>query len=74
MNTTKLERLERRVDAIQGESIVTVVFTDGTRRRVPLPDVPCLLIGDPCPVADVIGQAGKGDGMLLELIKGLLEE
>ena len=68
---SRLTYLEGLVDHRQAGT-VTVCLTDGTRRRMPLPDViPLIHEGR---VLTVDGTGGPGQGRLPEIIQGLLTE
>lgn len=67
----RLTKVERVMTARQSGR-VTLVYADGSKRRLPsLCDTIPLLMGEPAPV-EVIGGSGKDDGMLADLIRGLL--
>ena len=74
MNAIKnrLERLERLLRINTGKC-VTVIFADGSSRRMAAADaIP--LLQSPDSIVDVCGESGGGNGLLLELIKGLLDQ
>ena len=65
----RLAKLEAHADHQQGGT-VTVTLTDGTRRRMPLPDtIPLVQLGQ---VQAIDGTGGPGQGHLLELIRDLI--
>lgn len=66
---TKLEQLAERAAA----DLVTVVLADGERRTVQIVDCISLLM-DGTPIADIQGEVSSGNGMLLDLLRGMLEE
>jgi len=67
----KLEQLANRRDA--GNVIVS--FADGTTRRMPAGDViPLLCSPDAENIVDLSGSGGADSGLLIELLKGLIEE
>ena len=66
---SRLKMLEQRVEHHQ-DGAVTVTLADGTRRRLPLPDViPLLQLGQ---VLSVDGTGGPGQGHLLDIIRDLI--
>ena len=73
MKHTRLDRLEQRAaELLDVKSPVSVVFSDGTRRTMPLCDVINLLREDSGPqVVDVLGEEREGDGQLLALIRDI---
>lgn len=67
----RLEKLEKRAAARQSGK-VTVMFTDGQRRKMLLPDVIPLLTE--IQIVDISGDGGKGCGRLYDLLIGVIYE
>ena len=76
MKRGRLGELEKRARALtDGRQLVTAVFADGTRRRLPLPGcIPLLRDGAVPALTDIDGDAPEGSGILLELLRGLIEQ
>lgn len=75
MNNSKLKALERRARALaDGRQLVAVTFSDGSRRKMCLPDcIPLLQENETgLTVTGIVGEAPAGSGQLLELLRGLL--
>ena len=75
MKTEKLKQLERRAAALaDGRQLVTVTFSDGSRRKMQLADtIPLLQVNKSgMRIVNIIGDGGPGSGMLAELLRGLL--
>lgn len=67
----RLRSLEQQA-AWKDAALFTVSFRDGARRKLPPGDaITAVLDGN---VYQVDGMPGKGSGLLLELLQGLLEE
>lgn len=66
---TKLEQLAERASA----DLVTIILEDGERRTVQLVDCISLLM-DGTPIADIQGEVSSGNGMLLDLLRGMIEQ
>lgn len=66
---TKLEQLAERASA----DLVTIILEDGERRTVQLVDCISLLM-DRTPIADIQGEVSSGNGMLLDLLRGMIEQ
>lgn len=67
----RLRSLEQQA-AWKDAALFTVSFRDGARRKLPPGDaITAVLDGN---VYQVDGMPGKGNGLLLELLQGLLEE
>ena len=75
MKYPKLDALEKRARALlDDQSFVTVSFSNGARRLMRLPDVIPLLQDGAVPrVVGIEGEA-PGSGLLLEILRGLIEQ
>ena len=72
--TARLTALERKAATLfQGKQLVTVIFRDGRRERIPAADVIDLFAGPVGQLADVIGTDTAGSGQLVSLLRGMLE-
>ena len=68
----RLRSLEKVSAGKRKAALFTVSFRDGARRKLPPGDaITAVLDGN---VYQVDGMPGKGNGLLLELLQGLLEE
>ena len=67
----RIQRLEAMASQIESD-LVTVTFLSGERVKVPPSDVIHMILEGT--VSSVDGQVNKGNGMLLELLRGLLDE
>jgi len=66
----RLEQLANRRDA----GIVVLTFADGTTRQTQAADViPLLCSPDAENIVDISGSGGADSGLLIELLKGLIE-
>ena len=76
MKYSKLNELEQRGRALLDEQdYVMVTFSNGTQRTMRAADViPLFVGGGELTVTDVTGDGGSGNGKLLELLRGLLED
>lgn len=75
MNRQK--RLKRLNDAISKRNVwqVLLTFSDGTTRRVQAADViPLLCTPDAGNIVDISGGGGADNGLMVELLRGLIEE
>ncbi len=68
---SRLIKLEQ-LSAGKIKHLATVLFSDGTRRRMPAEDA-ILLIKDPENRVTGVSGGGPGDGQLVELLAGLIE-
>lgn len=69
---SRLARLERLLRQ-NTDKYITVRFADGSSRRMAAADaIP--LLQSPDSIVDVCGESGGSNGLLLELIKGLLDQ
>lgn len=68
---SRLIKLEQ-LSAGKIKHFATVLFSDGTKRRMAAQDV-ILLLHDPNNIVADVSGGGPGDGCLIELLKGLIE-
>lgn len=69
----RLQHLEQRAASLLDQrAVVTVIFSDHSRRSMPLTDVIPLLQGGS--VAAISGSVGEENGQLLELIQAIIAE
>ena len=77
MKHPKLDELEKRARALlDDQSFVTVSFSNGQRRKMRLCDVIPLLRENETglTVTAIDGDAPKDSGLLLEILRGLIEQ
>ena len=67
----RIQRLEAMASQMESD-LVTVTFLSGERVKVTPSDVIHMILEGT--VLNVDGQVSKGNGMLLELLRGLLDE
>lgn len=72
-NKSILMRLEQ-LEQAHGNGRVTVHFADGTKTRLPLPDVIPMLLADENSIVEIVGDGGRESGRLLDLIRGVIVE
>lgn len=69
---SRIQRIEQILQK-HGREHVLVTFQDGSTRKMKAPDaIP--LLQSPDSIVDVCGESGGGNGLLVELERGLIQE